>query len=127
MVEELITKFQRSGLLNDEAYTGGIVSSYRRRGLSKQAILSRLKARGIETAQGLAALSAYDENNENSEITAALTYARKKRLGPFMTKEIDPEKQLASLARQGFSYDTAQVVLKMDKEEAEALLNAARL
>lgn len=127
MVDEVIRDFERSGLLNDDAYLGGVVNSFRRRGLSRRAILARLQAKGIDSDKTAKALAVLDqetfEDNEQAERAAALTYARKKRLGPFASRKAeDIEKSLAALARQGFSYDTARFVMEIDKESAEELL-----
>lgn len=131
MVDELVEKFIRAGLLNDAAFTGGAVASYRRRGFSKQKILSKLQVRGIVGDQATKALAAYDVDNYESpheaEQVAALLHLRKKRLGAFATKETDREKQLSSLARQGFSYDTAEWALGLNRTQAEDLLNKSRL
>ena len=51
---------------------------------------------------------------------AAVNYARRRQLGPFFTgKVLDDtrEKQLAALARAGFSYDIARRVIDAESEE----------
>ena len=66
-------------------------------------------------------------NSGNAEIEAALRYARRRRLGPYrVDREIATEnrqRDLASLGRAGFSYDTARRVV--DADDPEDLLNAA--
>lgn len=120
LVEEIVEKFERAGLLNDELYTRGAVISLRRQGKSKSAILSRLKTRGITASLVTETLSAQD--TEDSELRAALTVLRRKKAGPFGDR--DNEKTLAALARAGFSYDTAGRAIKMDRAEAEEILNS---
>lgn len=120
LIEETVQKFERAGLLNDELYTRGVVTSLRRQGKSKNAILSKLKTRGVETSLVTETLQAQD--TEDSELRAALTVLRRKKAGPFGI--MDKEKALAALARAGFSYDTAGHAMNMDRAEAEDILNS---
>jgi regulatory protein len=84
MVEEIVEKFERAGLLNDELYTRGAVISLRRQGKSKSAIMSKLKTRGVAASLVTETLGAQD--TENSELRAALTVLRRKKAGPFGEK-----------------------------------------
>lgn len=130
MVEELVQTFERAGLLNDDAYLKGMVQSLRRRGLSRQAILMRLKAKGFGTDTVDASLRDCDAEKTGSmhdaELIAALKHARKKRLGPYQGMKIkDDEKAMATFARQGFKYETARIVLKMNRHDADEILIGA--
>ncbi|MGB4106255.1 MAG: RecX family transcriptional regulator [Alphaproteobacteria bacterium] len=120
LVEETIVKFERAGLLNDELYAQGVVTSLRRQGKSKSAIISKLSVRGVAAPLVREKLDAHD--SEHSEMRAALTVLRRKKAGPFGEK--DNEKVLAALARAGFSYDTAQLAMSMDRADAELILNS---
>jgi regulatory protein len=120
LVEETVEKFERAGLLNDELYTRGAVISLRRQGKSKNAIVSKLKTRGVAATLVTETLGAQD--TEDSELRAALTVLRRKKAGPFGDR--DTEKTLAALARAGFSYDTAGRAMKMDRVEAEEILES---
>lgn len=120
LVEETIKKFTRAGLLNDELYTQGVVASLRRQGKSRNAIISKLSLRGVETPMVREKLEAHD--SEHSEIRAALTVLRRKKTGPFGSGE--NEKILAALARAGFSYDTAQRAITMNRSHAEEILDS---
>lgn len=129
MVSALVDKFTTSGLLNDESFTRGVVTSTRRLGKSRRAIAAKLKTRGITAPQIEAALAEYDERETpggiDAESRAAVQFARRKRLGPFKKDEnTDVDKMLGAMARAGFSYDTSRRVLEMDLEEAESLLRA---
>ncbi|MCB1652153.1 MAG: RecX family transcriptional regulator, partial [Alphaproteobacteria bacterium] len=54
---------------------------------------------------------------EGREKDAALTVARKKKIGPFRgTKEKNPQKELSAMARAGFSYDLAKAIVDVDEE-----------
>jgi len=118
LLENLIAKFQRAGLLNDAAYTRGMIESLRRRGLSARAIHARLQTKGLSREAIEAAITAHKENNddEDAEMTAAMKLARRKKIGPFASRPQDDaqmKKSLAAFARAGFSYETASRVLGM--------------
>ena len=125
MLDAVAAKFQELGLLNDETYTRGMVISMRRRGLSARMIHAKLRAKGLEQSAISEALQIYDdETDENAELRAALRLARRKKLGPYATEknaDMPLEKSLASLARAGFSYDTASRALQLDRDEAERI------
>lgn len=125
MVEALAARFEASGLLNDTVYARGMADSLRRRGRSRKAITAKLTERGLRKDQIEAALETLrDESGvaeSEAELAAALKFARRKRIGPFRAGEKDPallRKDLAALARAGFSYDTARKALDFDGEEA---------
>lgn len=125
MVDALATRFEGSGLLNDAVYARGVADSLRRRGRSRKAITAKMTERGLRKDQIETALeSLRDESgvsDSEAELAAALKFARRKRIGPFRAGEQDPallRKDLAALARAGFSYDTARKALDYDGDEA---------
>ncbi len=119
-----ITQFVRMGLLNDDAYLSGMINSLRRRGLSTQAILSKLGQKGMEQARILEVLRAYDGDTgiTNPDLAAAVLLTRRKRLGAFRKQDADRNKELAALARAGFGFDIAQKALNLSLEDAEEIL-----
>lgn len=130
MLDSTIAQFERMGMLNDEAYLSGMINSLRRRGLSKQAILSKLGAKGMGQSVVLETLQRHDEENgaENPDLAAALLLARRKKLGPYRrSDEADRNKELAALARAGFGFDIAQKALSMAPDEAEEIISQGRL
>ncbi|PZQ48106.1 MAG: RecX family transcriptional regulator [Micavibrio aeruginosavorus] len=130
LLDKTVEAFVRMGLLNDEMYLGGMVNSLRRRGLSKQAILSKLQQKGLAQENILTVLRDYDEDTgvANGDLTAALKLARRKKLGPFRREgDFDKNKELAALARAGFGFDIAQKALGMDEEEANGWLSSMRI
>ncbi|MFA5591916.1 MAG: regulatory protein RecX [Micavibrio sp.] len=130
LLEEAIQTFERLGLLDDASYLKGMVTSLRGRGLSTQAILAKLTQKGLTQEEIRAALEIYDEdyvrNGLSPELRAAALLARRKKLGPFSTlarEDRRKDKELAAMARAGFSYDIASRALEMDREAAEAVLD----
>ncbi len=126
-LEDVISQLIKAGHLNDEAYIKGMISSLRKRGLSKRAILSKMYAKGVTQDETAKALKQYDietgTQHAQSEKIAAAIYCRKKRLGAFATNDKKTfEQQMGTLARAGFAYDTARSVLEMKGEVLQELI-----
>lgn len=117
LIEDLIGRFLGSGLLDDRAYAKTRAAGLHRRGNSARVIRGKLKQTGVDDDAITAALDARGEDNEDGEdpeLTAAVTLAKRRRLGPFAIKPPEDdtrEKHLAALARAGFSYDVARRVI----------------
>lgn len=131
MLESAIAQFERMGLLDDVAYLSGMINSLRRRGLSTQAILSKLGQKGLPQDRVLEALREYDEDSGtgNADLAAAVRLTRRKKIGPYRREgvETDRNKELASLARAGFGFDIAQKALGISQDEAEEIMGSTRL
>ncbi len=126
MVKQLADKFENLGLLNDAVYTNAQITSLRRKGLSRNAILQKMQTKGISRDKTVAVLATLDEEQhettDDAERKAALTLARKRKIGPFFIndrKEEDPRKSMGIFARAGFSYDIAKSILEMSPEELD--------
>lgn len=121
-VEALIARFVASQLLDDALYAESRAQSLRRRGASGRTIALTLRQKGVEGGIIDTAMAAADEAEERPELAAAARLARKRRLGPYRATEgrrEARERDLAALARAGFSYDVALAVI--DAEGPEAL------
>ncbi len=120
MVDEVADKFERLEILNDDVYARAVVTSLRRRGLSKTMIINKMRMKGIDAEKAMEELSKVDaqsQEDENPELSAALKLARKKKIGPYFMGEVqDIKKSLGILARAGFSYDIAKKVLEYEED-----------
>ncbi|MDX9862653.1 MAG: RecX family transcriptional regulator [Rhodospirillales bacterium] len=116
-VDALIARFLASRLLDDALYAESRATSLRRRGASRRTIALSLRQKGVEGEIIEGALAAADETEEAPELAAAARLARKRRLGPYRPPESrrdHRERDLAALARAGFSYDVALAVIDAD-------------
>ena len=117
LIEAMIGRFLGSGLLDDWAYARTKADNLHRRGNSARVIRGKLTQKGVDDNVIAAAPDARGEDTEDGEdpeLTAAVTLAKRRRLGPFAVKPPNGEqreKHLAALARAGFSYDVAQRVI----------------
>ena len=115
LVDELVARYMSVGLVDDKSFAQARVTSLRRQGHSGRAIMARLQAKGLTSAQIETALKNVDEGEEEPELAAAIAYARRKKLGQWRKKPLkdpkDQQKELAALGRAGFSYEIARQAL----------------
>ena len=124
LVEELIARYLRSGLLDDRAYAAQSAASLARRGRSRFSIGGRLAQKGVASDLVKEAIKGLEEGG-SSEIAAACALVRRRRLGPYRSPAVRSEwrqKDLATLARAGFGLGLARRVLAAsDIDALEAL------
>lgn len=116
LVDDLVTRYLASGLLNDEGFAQAKVSSLRRLGRSKNAIMAKLAAKGLPKSAVEDALQGHDD--EETELQAALKLVKRKKLGK-ATDPKDRQKEMAVLGRAGFSFEIARAALEYSGEEED--------
>jgi regulatory protein len=122
VIETIIEKHVKSGALNDKAYAEVKTLSLRRAGRSRRAIQQKLGQKGVKRDLITRALDEYDGDNdpEEIELKAAQSLARRRRFGPYRKTETDEDrhrKDVASMARAGFSFAIIKKVLGGEVEE----------
>ena len=121
-VEAVLARLTAAALLDDEAYARAKARSLQERGGSLARIRMELRARGLGREVREAALRDLAREVPDAELSAALTLARRRRLGPWRpaeTREAMRSKDLGALARAGFSRAVAVEVV--DAASIEAL------
>ncbi len=112
-VDALADKLIRNGLINDSAFAGMKAHSLRASGRSSRVIAQKLRMKGV--APELVQQKVAEATAELSEEEAARIWARKKRLGPFrrdlQTRQDNRQRDLAALARAGFSFAVAKKII----------------
>ncbi|MBT3237139.1 MAG: regulatory protein RecX [Rhodospirillaceae bacterium] len=125
-VDALIVRYLECGLLDDLAFARTQAASMNRRGKSIRAIRARLMQKRVSSADIDDAVEALAQETPSPDLAAAIAYAKKRRLGPWRTREKDEdgrEKELAALARSGFSYSIARLIVETeDTADIEAEL-----
>lgn len=115
-IESLLDELENKGFLNDRAYAEGRALALQRRGTAPRMIAMKLREKGLSNAhieQALETLSA--ENGPDLERISAIRLAKRRRLGPWRSpekREAFREKDMAALARAGFSYDLAREIIE---------------
>jgi regulatory protein len=116
LVDDIVARFVRSGMVDDRVYAEGRAAALFRRGTAPRAIRAALGAKGV-AAPTIEAVLGTLGNGGNPELVAATALARRRRLGPFRPAETRAgrrNKDLAALARAGFGYDVARRVIDAD-------------
>jgi regulatory protein len=121
-IDEIVARYQESGLLDDAAYAAGRAASLHRRGDSLRAIRVRLAAKGVASEVASDAVAGLRESISDPDIAAACAFARRRRLGAFRRGTADRQRELGAFARGGFSRRIAEAVLACADEEAVAAL-----
>ena len=122
-IDDVVTKLQNAGYLDDRQYAETRIHSLYARGLSLRAIRMKLSEKGVPADIVTEALRVLSEESENPELKAAITTARRRKLGPYRIRgdrQENRDRDLASLARGGFGFDIAvKVVDAATVEELE--------
>jgi regulatory protein len=117
--QQVVARCVELNLINDAVFAESRARSLARSGRSQRAIAAHLAAKGIASSR-LAPADA------QTELASALIHARRRRIGPFATGLTDTMRDLARMARAGFSHDAARRALQMGRDEAEAIIHAMR-
>ena len=110
-VEALVGRFEKAGILDDTAYMQARIASLRRRGASSRGIMANLRQKGLAADVVAETLKGEDDD---SELAAAAALVKRRRLGPHRPEAHRQEmyaKDMAVLARAGFSLDVARKAL----------------
>ncbi len=121
--QAVVARLTAAGAVDDAAYAAGRARNMARAGRSRRAIAAHLAAKGVP-----AALTEALPDDPEAEFAAALAYARRRRIGPFRTPP-DPAlalRDLARMARAGFTQDVATRALRKEAAAAEAIIIASR-
>lgn len=114
-INAVVEKFTTTGILDDAGYARNRTFALHRSGKSEKAISGYLRQKGIDESLIRDALEELKEElGEGRHFEAGLTYARKRRFGPWRTRENTEtvrRKELASFARAGFGYDIARRII----------------
>jgi regulatory protein len=120
-VEAVVERLVARRLVDDRAYAEGRARSLSRQGRSRARIGQSLAAKGVEADAIEAALSGLAEEGQ-TDIAAAIRFAKRRRLGPFRSAKERAgrrDRDLAALGRAGFGFAIARRVI--DAEDVEAL------
>jgi len=124
LIDPIVTKLVAIGAIDDASYAKIRSRSLTRAGKSGRAVAATLSAKGVPaeiTKQTL-------PPDPAREMGACLVAAKKRRLGPFSgTPGTEARnRELATLARAGFSERTSRELFKLTREEAEEQLQTWR-
>jgi regulatory protein len=118
-VDGVVKRLVEAGAVSDAVFAENRVRNLARSGQSTRSIQMRLVAKGVASDVARTAAATDPE----TELAAALVLVRKRRIGAYrINDDADATvrmKEMALLARAGFSRDIAQQALNASREDAE--------
>jgi regulatory protein len=115
---DVVTRLAEAGAVDDAAFALARARRLGRAGRSRAAVAAHLAVRGVAAEVAKAVLP-----DAEAELAAAVAYAKRRRLGPFRAAPPpDQRRELAALARAGFSREAARAALSMPREAAQLVL-----
>ncbi len=120
LVSAIIARYREAGLVDDAAFAEVRAKTLFARGTALRTIALKLRQKGVGDGEIEAALARLADGAEGAgdadslNRQAAQAYARRRRLGPWRTgtaREGARERDMAALARAGFSYAIARDVI----------------
>jgi regulatory protein len=135
-IESAVQKAYRLGALNDQVFALNLLKSFRNQGLSSHQIKQKMKMKGLSEDQIETSYTDLQEIRAERDLVevdeqlyTALRYAQKKRYLPFKEdcSTEERQKQLAAMARRGFSYEIAKKALDYDIQEALDLIEQGKI
>jgi len=112
-LERIAERFASQGYIDDSSYALAKSQSLTGRGYGKRRVLQSLRAAGIEEEHG----SAAREHADAEAVSAALRFAKRRRIGPFAeAAPADPrqrEKALAAMIRAGHGFGVARAIVAL--------------
>ena len=124
--EMILSKF-----IDDKRFAETKIRSIRRQGGSERFIYAKLSEKGISNDIIKCAINTVDEDHENAEMIAAITFIKKKNIGIYYKKNLENKidefelknKWYGALSRRGFSLDIVKKVFEIkDIEKADLIL-----
>jgi regulatory protein len=120
LVDTIVVRYRDAGLIDDATFAQARARTLFARGVAVRAVVFRLRRKGVSDDDIAAAIAGLDPESGDSADTRALdraaarTLARRRRLGPWRRGPAGEDargRDLAALARAGFSYGIAREVI----------------
>src|SRR5512133_2649829 len=116
MIDETLSRYQASGLVNDERYGSAMARTLAERGVSRKAIRNKLLVRGVR-GEVVDTVVAELGNAVGTELDSARALVKKRRLGnyrPASERKENYRRDLGVLARAGFDFAVAKQALSIE-------------
>lgn len=115
----MVAEFDRLGYVDDAAFAKARANAMLRRGYGASRLNAALRHAGIDVEQA----KAVAELGPDSAHEAAMTFAKRKRLGPFGRPLADTKarpRAFAAFIRAGHSYEIARKILELEPDDPDS-------
>lgn len=116
LLDAVIAKCERSGVVNDMAYAEAKLASARRKGESRSRLSARLASKGVDRTL----IDQVLEADDTPEQETARIFARRRRLGPYRKsgdRSASRDRDLAAMCRAGFGFGVAKDIIDGDGDD----------
>ena len=120
LIDIVISTLVDQKFLSDRYYSDAKSKVFLKRGYSINKIRYSLIKKGIDTKYINASISKIKENESDPDFFSAIKMCKKRKIGPSReegNRSLFYKKDIAILARSGFSYEISKKVLEIPKEE----------
>ena len=120
LIDSIITTLVDNKFISDKHYSDIKSKTFLKRGYSLNKIRYSLIKKGIDEKYIKASISKIKEKETDPDFFSAIKLCKKRRIGPIReenNRSLFYKKDIAILARSGFSYDTSKKVLDISKVE----------
>ena len=128
-IDGIIDRLIRSGLVHDGDFAMVRARTLFGRGLSTRMIRFKLAEKGLDREVIESALDVLVADHRDPDLEAACRFAQRRRLGPYRPAEVREahwKRDLAILARAGFSYGISRMVIEVGDVDDLATLDRGR-
>ena len=120
LIDTIISSLTEQKLLSDKYYSDSKSKALLRRGYSLNKIRYSLIKKGIDEKYIKASISKIKEKESDPDFFSAIKLCKKRRIGPIReenNRSLFYKKDIAILARSGFSYELSKKILDIPKVE----------
>ena len=126
LIDIVLSDLEKSKFVNDKFYSESKAKSMIQRGSSINKIRNYLIGKGINDKFINETVSKIEDNNSDQDFFSAIKLCKKKRIGPSRpedNRELFYKKDIAILARNGFSFEISKRVMDLEKEDYLKIIN----
>ena len=120
LIDSIITTLVDNKFISDKHYSDIKSKTFLKRGYSLNKIRYSLIKKGIDEKYIKASISKIKENESDPDFFSAIKLCKKRRIGPIReenNRTLFYKKDIAILARSGFSYELSKKILDIPKVE----------
>ena len=120
LIDSIITTLVDNKFISDKHYSDIKSKTFLKRGYSLNKIRYSLIKKGIDEKYIKASISKIKENESDPDFFSAIKLCKKRRIGPIReenNRSLFYKKDIAILARSGFSYELSKKILDISKVE----------